>query len=247
MREKIIVDKHWIVAVPPNPAPSSSGIIHPGVRRVKDLAPVLLEPKDSEEAAYWMYRGFGHLGEHLRLDLTIMRSGKIGKEYVKTFGHVHPSSPWAESYGEVYEIVEGEALMIIQRDNVVKLFKLRKNETVYIPPGWGHVTVNIGKEMLRMINIVASDFKSDYEPYKRMRGAAVYVTEDGIIPNKAYLSKHKEIKVMFCRSLSPPLEWWIRHLHLLRCLRTGACSLELEICDREVRVTEKERDRVIQV
>ena len=201
----------------------------------------MMEPLDKEEPAYWMYRGFGYPGEHLRLDLTIMRSGQIGREYIKTFGHVHPSSPWAESYGEVYKIVKGEAIMIIQRGNVVKLFNLRSGETIYIPPGWGHVTVNVGDEMLEMINIVASDFKSDYTPYKEMRGAAVYVTVDGAIPNRRYLEKYQEIVVKVCKSRSPPLEWWLRHTHLLRCLRTGACSAEFEVCEEE-RVVRDERE-----
>ncbi len=239
MREKTIVEKYWIVAVPPHPAPSSQGMITPGVRLVRDLSPVLMEPIESEEPAYWMYRGFGYPAESLRLDLTIMRSGTLGKEFIKTFGHVHPRSPWSESYGEVYKIMRGEAIMVLQRDNIVKIFKLKEGESIYIPPGWGHVTVNVGHKMLEMVNLVASDFKSDYNPYKERRGAAVYVTIEGIIPNPRYLEEYGELTIYECRSLSPPLEWWVRHHHLGRCLRTGACLSSFEVCESVVKIKAK--------
>jgi oxalate decarboxylase/phosphoglucose isomerase-like protein (cupin superfamily) len=45
----------------------------------------------------------------LRYDLTVIPSGSLCGECVKTRGHYHPRNPERIGYPEAYEILEGEA------------------------------------------------------------------------------------------------------------------------------------------
>ncbi|MBC7335531.1 MAG: hypothetical protein H5U01_04570, partial [Clostridia bacterium] len=65
--------------------------------------------------------------------------------------------------GDVEEIIAVEA---------------KKGDKVYVPPNYGHVTVNPGEDFLVMANLVAADFPSLYEPFRNKRGAAYYCIED---------------------------------------------------------------------
>ncbi len=52
-------------------------------------------------------------------------------------------------------------------------------EFVLIPPGYGHVSINSGKELLVMANLVSTQFESEYALYEEMRsGGAFYAMED---------------------------------------------------------------------
>lgn len=55
----------------------------------------------------------------------------------------------------------------------------KAGEFVLIPPGYGHVTINAGKEELVMANLVSAGFASEYTFYERMQGGAYYLMEEG--------------------------------------------------------------------
>jgi glucose-6-phosphate isomerase len=61
----------------------------------------------------------------------------------------------------------------------VVLVRAKAGDKVLIPPGYGHVTINPSRKVLRMANLVADGFHSLYEPYRRAGGAAYYETSDG--------------------------------------------------------------------
>ncbi|MBI4708642.1 MAG: glucose-6-phosphate isomerase [Candidatus Portnoybacteria bacterium] len=195
----------------------------PSVRKISDMREYLANPKAdfAGEDVYFMYRGvflpqdkkkFEKL--HLRYDLTILKPGLIGKEFVKTIGHFHPKKPGTETrYPEVYEVISGQALFLIQKMdeefnqiNEVYFIEAKETQKAIIPPGFGHVTCNIGKEPLVMANWVENSFESIYEPFKKFHGAAYYFTagKDGkleIIPNKNFPSL-PEINKLEPRDLS---------------------------------------------
>ncbi len=135
----------------------------------------------------------------LRYDITIIFGRMLGKEFNKTFGHYHP-----RGYPEIYEVLRGEAIYILQKPAKIGsrkildviLVRAKKGEKVIIPPGYGHVTVNPSRKKLVMANIVSSKFTSIYEPYKKLRGACVYITKNGIIhnPNYELVSKPKILR-----------------------------------------------------
>ena len=176
----------------------------PDIRRLYDMKEVVYDKEFLSQTEnielYYMYRNV-FLDEsdkktmeekNLRYDVTIIPPMKLGKEFVKTAGHYHPFVPGTNiTYPEVYEVLEGEAHYLLQKkehDKItdVVLVSAEKNDKVIIPPGYGHVTINPSKNVLKMANWVASDFSSVYEPMKKMHGAAYFETTTGFVVNKNY-------------------------------------------------------------
>lgn len=172
------------------------------VRRAYELKPVLLFPEKltHDFDAYYMFRDvyrsqrdYEMMLEHnYRYDITIIPPACIGEEYIKTFGHYHPViDETGLSYAEIYEVLKGEALYILQRVEGKKVLDAiaifaREGDKVIIPPNYGHVTVNPGEKVLEMANWVARNFSSIYEPFRKMRGACYYYTKGGWIANERY-------------------------------------------------------------
>lgn len=119
----------------------------------------------------------------IRYDVTRIPFRTICGEWVKTKGHYHPFSPDGDQYPEIYEVLEGRALYLLQRMDLrdIILVDAPAGSLVLIPPGYGHVTINPGPETLTMANLVSSSFSSDYLPYEQKRGAACYLFADGTI------------------------------------------------------------------
>jgi glucose-6-phosphate isomerase len=137
---------------------------------------------------YYMYRDLHKTGDEkiirrnaLRYDVTIIRADRLGNEFMKTAGHYHPGD-----YGELYEVVSGEAWCLLQKPNAkdkrviedVILVKAKAQDKIVIPPGYGHILINLAKEDLVTSNWVSSKFSSEYELYKKAHGAAYYIFED---------------------------------------------------------------------
>ncbi len=171
------------------------------VRWAFDLKPVLAFPDELKDnfPAYYMFRDLYYsksdreriLENRLRFDLTVIPPAKVGKEYIKTFGHYHPPAEGNLSYAEIYEVLNGEAIYLLQKYEDGKItdvvvVEAKEGDKVIIPPNYGHVTINPSNKELRMVNWVCRDFKSDYEPYRRLRGACYYYTEDGWVKNPNY-------------------------------------------------------------
>jgi len=186
----------------------------PDVRMIEDLKPVLAEPEAVKEnfPAYFMYRDLYEseedrekiLRNNLRYDITIIPPAKVGREYIKTFGHYHPPARDGRSYTEIYEVLDGEAIYVLQKrggsdnriDDVI-VVHAKKGDKVIIPPDYGHVTINPSDKMLKMANWVCRDFSSLYEPFKNLRGACYYLTDRGWVRNENYDSPEiREVKAV---------------------------------------------------
>ena len=174
----------------------------PEIRMAEDLKPVLMEPDLLKEnfPAYFMYRDLYESEEDrkkivdssLRYDVTVIPPAKVGREYIKTYGHYHPKVNEV-SYTEVYEVIEGRAIYLLQKreggDNrIVDVLAVlaEKGDKVVIPPDYGHVTINPSDEVLKMANWVCRDFSSIYEPYRKLRGGCYYYTDEGWVKNENY-------------------------------------------------------------
>lgn len=158
------------------------------IRYRRDMLDVLYEPRGSgPEELYYMYRGVCRerdrellRGHGLRYDVTVLRPGSVGSEYIKTAGHYHPVKPGTEmTYPEVYEVLHGCAHYLLQtepgEDGVdAILIEAMPGDKVLIPPGYGHITINPGPSFLVMSNWVASDFASVYEPIFELGGGAYF-------------------------------------------------------------------------
>lgn len=172
--------------------------VAPQPRTLADLRPMLYNQTAAGPAElYLMYRGVGwpedvarYSEQALRFDVTVLVPGLVGAEYVKTAGHYHPGG-----YPELYQVVAGRAHYLLQKPATgeqpdtlagappgaiadVIIVEAEPGDAVFVPPGYGHVTINPGPEPLAMVNVVDSTFTSVYGPYRERRGAAYYEIEE---------------------------------------------------------------------
>lgn len=161
----------------------------PDIRRLYDLKEVLYDQKWLKTApnfeVYYMYRGLKEK-EGLRYDITVIPGNMLGKEFVKTKGHEHIGN-----YQEIYIILEGEAIFLLQRRKDEKIedvysIRAKAGQSIIIPPLYGHVTINPSKENLKMANWISNNCKSDYKLFKEKQGACYYYTTEGWIKNENY-------------------------------------------------------------
>lgn len=179
----------------------------PEIRTREDMKEVLFETdEDGPDELYYMYRGVAPesdvkeiAGQGLRYDITILRPGTVGREYVKTAGHYHPLKPGTSfTYPEVYELLYGRAHFLLQRPlegnygelEKVMLIAAKPGDKVLIPPGYGHITINPGEDYLIMSNWVAGGFTSDYAPITERNGGGYFELQDEegpvFLPNSRY-------------------------------------------------------------
>lgn len=191
----------------------------PEVRRLSDLKEVVYDREflkaSGDMDLYYMYRDLAlsrrdreaMRAEDIRYDITVIPARMLGAEYVKTLGHYHPMVPGTDvSYTELYEVLEGEAHYLLQREEKGKitdvvLVKAKKGDKVIMPPGYGHVTINPGRKELKMANLVSSKFSSVYQPYLDRKGAAYYELESGCVGNPNY-GKLPELRTVEARPVA---------------------------------------------
>lgn len=173
----------------------------PDVRWLYDMDDVIYDKawltRTENVPLYYMYRDLylskadkGHLmDQDIRYDITIIPPKMLGIEYIKTAGHYHPQAPGASvSYPELYEVLEGEALYLLQNKDLsdAVVIYASAGDKILVPPNYGHVTINRSNKTLKMSNFVARSFSSIYEPFKEMGGAAYFYTAEGFMENKKY-------------------------------------------------------------
>lgn len=163
---------------------------HLAVRTHEKMIEVLMDPlAPGPSVHYYMIRG----GSDMR-NITVWEPGKIGVEYIKTYGHYHIGQ-----LDETYWILLGDGVVLQQKlvsegeamqPDRVELFRaivVKPGDSVYMPPGHGHLVANIGKTYLVTADDSPVDFgdkdpvsmpgHADYEMVKQMRGFAYYVVE----------------------------------------------------------------------
>jgi glucose-6-phosphate isomerase len=192
--------------------------VTPDVRRLSDIKDVVYDKeflKSSKDIdLYYMYRDLAlsrkdrdaMKEEDLRYDITVIPPGMLGAEYTKTLGHYHPLVPGTDlSYTEIYEILEGEAHYLLQKEEKGKiknavLVKAGKGDKIIMPPNYGHVTINPGRKELKMSNLVSGKFSSVYQPYKDKHGGAYYELQKGFVGNTNY-GKMPELRVVEAKNV----------------------------------------------
>ncbi len=165
----------------------------PRIRKAKEMQEVysakLSCPADEE--MYYMFRNI-HSSGSLSYDITIIPQKMIGNEYAKTYGHYHPMAENDLSYPEVYHVLRGNGAFVLQKKNPdlsvsVIIVKANAGDVVLVPSNFGHVTVNLSEDVLIVGNLVSTKFQSEYEEYKKYKGAAMYYTTDGTVHNTNHL------------------------------------------------------------
>lgn len=180
------------------------------VRTLQDMLDVLLDKEIKEpQELYYMYRDVYRIADKgrlaaakLRYDVTVIKPDSLGRELMKTAGHYHPGN-----FGELYEVLFGHCFCLLQRPSAgdhrcieeVVLVEASAGEKICIPPGFGHILVNLGPEQLITSNWVSSEFKSEYELYKQAGGACYFIIKSSgrleFMPNP-YFAKNAEIKLL---------------------------------------------------
>jgi glucose-6-phosphate isomerase len=179
-----------------------NGKNHPkNVRKLSKLKEVLKGYVDLDftvdSEIYYMFRKV-YEKNRIRFDITVISPKIIEGEFAKTYGHAHPEAEDGLSYPEVYQVLSGEAIFLLQKSNRdksmdVKLIRTKKGDVLVIPPNFSHVTINPSKDVLVLSNLVADDFESDYAEFKKNRGAAFYYLEDGnVLQNANYVVRQLE-------------------------------------------------------
>jgi glucose-6-phosphate isomerase len=163
---------------------------HLAVRTHEKMIEVLMDPTaPGPSVHYYMIRG----GSDMR-NITVWEPGKIGTEYIKTYGHYHIGQ-----LDETYWILMGDGVVLQQKlvsegeamqPERVEFFRaivVKPGDSVYMPPGHGHLVANIGTTYLVTADDSPVDFgdkdpvsmpgHADYEMVKTMRGFAYYVVE----------------------------------------------------------------------
>lgn len=181
---------------------------HLATRTHEKMKEVLLHPElPGPLIHYYMIRG----GSDMR-NVTVWEPGKVGDEYIKSYGHYHIGA-----LDETYWILLGEGIALQQKlvevdgvpqaDRVesFKVIPVKAGESVYMPPGHGHLAINTGAKYFVTADDSPVDFgennavsmpgHADYEMVKKMRGFAYYVIErDGkpaLVKNPLYKEVQK--------------------------------------------------------
>lgn len=161
----------------------------PDVRHLDEIRSLLYDKEYAKTAEnfelYYMYRRL-KIENGLRYDITVIPPRMLGSEFVKTKGHNH-----AGFYGEIYMVLEGEGLYLFQKNNGedvedVCIVKAKAGESVIIPAGYGHVTINPSDKKLVMANWVKEDDKASFSLFEKMQGACYYYLTSGWVKNENY-------------------------------------------------------------
>lgn len=131
--------------------------------------------------------------------------GLLGKEPVRSQGHIHAVSPsCGASTCEVYEIWSGSACIYMQEtanDDPGRCFAVLAGpgEVVIVPPGWAHCTIVADPTQNMTFGAwCVRDYGFDYTGVRAHKGVAWFpVIEDGelqFLPNRQYGKSHIMVK-----------------------------------------------------
>ena len=128
----------------------------PEYRRLNDIRRTLLDPDSSgPETVYTIAMDVGRKGDRLEIERRMLlfgvvsyARGRVGREPVRSQGHVHHKSPHSGwSAPELFEIWEGSAIVYAQQyvaNDPGKCIAIMAHpgDRVVVPPGWAHFVAN---------------------------------------------------------------------------------------------------------
>jgi glucose-6-phosphate isomerase len=129
---------------------------------------------------------FDHGG--LRHDIILVSPGHIGGEFKKTSGHIHKQpSNYKTGYPEIYEVLYGTALFMVQKTvngtvRCAAAIETRAGEKILIPPGYEHATVNIGSGPLVFCDLISNNCENEYQAIQDHGGMGYFVINRNGLP-----------------------------------------------------------------
>ncbi len=117
---------------------------------------------------------------------TVIYPGTVGGEYFMTKGHYHAVANRAE----VYTCLKGRGALLLQTpEGETSVQHMTPGAAAYVPPFWGHRTVNTGAEPFAFMAVYPADAGYDYATIAEYGFAALIVERDGkpeLVPNPHY-------------------------------------------------------------
>lgn len=166
--------------------------IEPSIRFLYDMKSVLYDQKwvrtASNRELYYMYRAVKRKGD-LRYDITIIPSQMLGQEFTRTKGNRN-----SKNYQELYIVLEGRAIFLMQKtkrgridiiDDIIAV-EARKGDSVIFPARYAAITINPGKQELKIANWVSEKNNNVYKELLEMKGQGYFYTINGWKKNKNY-------------------------------------------------------------
>lgn len=162
------------------------------IRFLYDIKPVLYDQKwvrtSENRELYYIHRGVKNKGE-LRYDFTIIPSQMLGQEFNRTKGNRN-----SKHYQELYIVLKGRAIFLMQktrrgRTDIIEdiiAVEARKGESVIFPPRYAAITINPGKQELKIANWVSIKNNNVYKELLAMKGPGYFYTSGGWKKNKNY-------------------------------------------------------------
>ena len=107
---------------------------------------------------------------------TIIQPGTVGNEYHMTKGHYHAKRDRAE----VYLSIAGSGQLLLQlEDGTVRAVPMTPGTAAYVPPYWGHRTVNTGSVPFSLFAAWPGDAGHDYGTIEVTGFRKLFVMRDG--------------------------------------------------------------------
>lgn len=179
-------------------------------RELDDARDVYGEPPATTAPLYHMANGVTRIGaqepeSELRLELTSLRPGAVGNEWVKTVGHVHNIADTL-GYPETYEVAAGTGVFVLFRPETkdCALVRARTRERIVIPPGWHHLAINPGETAMVFVDVVARAVRPDYTLLRSCQGAPYRLGPGGMHVNPHH-SPYK-LRRLGAAALPPPTD-----------------------------------------
>ncbi|WP_367365551.1 glucose-6-phosphate isomerase family protein [Pediococcus parvulus] len=159
------------------------------VRHLDDIRKSMLDSKaDGPDKVYTIAMDVGDKLDFEDLNQRFLlfgvctyAAGKIGKEPVRSQGHIHSISASCNSTTpEVYEVWQGKCTVLLQEtanDNPGRVYAVtaKKGEVIVVPPGWAHCTVNADPRMPMTFGAwCIRDYGFEYANVRKHHGLAFY-------------------------------------------------------------------------
>ncbi|MFV0479935.1 MAG: glucose-6-phosphate isomerase family protein [Anaerorhabdus sp.] len=119
--------------------------------------------------------------KNLLFGIVTYANGKIDNGPIRSQGHVHAiSTSCGQSTPEVYQIVEGEAIIYMQEFSdgdagECYAVEAKEGDIVIVPPNWVHATINRSStERMIFCAWCVRDFGFDYKDVRKNKGIAFF-------------------------------------------------------------------------
>jgi glucose-6-phosphate isomerase, archaeal len=120
---------------------------------------------------------------------TVIYPGKVGNEYFMTKGHYHALGDRAE----LYYGLQGTGYLLLQTpEGEISTLAMTPGTLAYVPPYWGHRTMNVGLGNFVFLAVYPADAGYDYSTIEKEGFASIIVEQDGktqVVPNPRYSGK----------------------------------------------------------